>query len=152
MRLAIGTPKHRGTLWLLANVLWFCSIPVYWFYLDRELRAGAFATQRDMFIEFASWTVVVLVLSPVLNIAWWWLSRGYPGKVSLLVRPEPSFGVHGVSVVLIGLAAILGVGAIWEVLAGAPEVAVVTLSWCYLALAYRAAYVAAEKAINPVAA
>jgi hypothetical protein len=81
---SVRTPSHRTTLWLAANVLWFSSIPALGSFLVRELKSGAFPTDGDSIgIPLFGWVSVTVVLAPVLNTAWWWLSRNYPGSVFL---------------------------------------------------------------------
>jgi len=142
MRSFAITPSNRMTLWVAANVLWFSSIPALGSFLTRELRLGAFPTDGDSIgIPFFGWAIITVVLAPVLNTAWWWLSRDYPGSVSLFVAAQAT-GIRTriVSTCLIALAGMLAAGVILEVMGGAPEIAAVVASWCYLALAFRAAF------------
>ena len=60
--------------------------------------------------------------------------------------------IHVVSIGLIALALALVVGTIWELLSGAPEIAAVALAWCYLALAFRAAFLRRRASGHIVAA
>jgi len=131
------TPAHRWALWLAANVLWFSAIPAHWFYLTRELKVGSFPVDADSIgIPFFGAAVLITALAPVLNLAWWWLSRRYPGSISLSVSNINSWA----GLLLLCLAALLAFGALWELVSGAFELAFVVLCWSYLALAYRAVY------------
>jgi hypothetical protein len=147
------TPSHRTTLWLAANVLWFSSIPALGSFLVRELKSGAFPTDGDSIgIPLFGWVSVTVVLAPVLNTAWWWLSRNYPGSVFLFVTDKRTdTRSHIVSIGLIALAGTLVAGGVWELLSGAPEIAAVVLSWCYLTLAFRAAFLR-RRALAPTLA
>jgi hypothetical protein len=142
MRSFAITPSHRTTLCLAANVLWFSSIPALGSFLGRELRSGSFPTDGDSIgIPLIGWATVTTVMAPVLNTAWWWLSRSYPGSTFLFVTDQRTdTKSHIVSVGLIALAGTLVAGAVWEMFSGAPEIAAVVLSWCYLTLAFRAAF------------
>jgi len=143
MRRVATTPSYRMTLWFAAHVLWFSSIPALVSFLVREQRSGAFPVDGDSIgIPIMGWTIVTVVLAPVLNIAWWWLSRGYPGSVPLFVTDRSTNAkARIVSLGLVALAVTLGVGVVWELFSGAPEMSAVVLSWCYLTLAFRAAFV-----------
>jgi hypothetical protein len=147
MKLSLATPAKRATLWFASNLLWLSSVPAVWLYLERELRAGSYSTEADSIgiplFGVAAWSVALL---PFLNIAWWWLSRDYPGVVSIFTRRQSSNSVRAISISLVGFAALLGLFAVWELVAGAPEVALIVLSWVYLALAYRAVHYSARVA------
>jgi hypothetical protein len=138
------TPSHRTTLWITSNVLWFSSIPAHFSYLSRELKAGSFPPYGDTIaIPLFGWAMFALLLSPVLNAIWWWLSRQYPGRVSLLSRVDRSLVGNS----LLAVTGLLVFLSIWELLAGAPEISIVVASWCYLTLAYRSAYLHARREI-----
>lgn len=43
----ITTPKHRATLWVIANLLLLAAVPVLALHLGRQLPAGAFPDNAD---------------------------------------------------------------------------------------------------------
>jgi len=133
----MSTPRHRATLWISANVAWFSGLPAFSWYLSRQLAGGALSADADS-IGLPFFTAVILAIlgAPVLNLIWWWLSRTYPGSVPLFTRGHNSPVAH----LLIVLTMFLLIGAIWEFVAGAPEVGLVVLVWSYIALASRAAH------------
>jgi hypothetical protein len=141
MYIVIKTPKQRATLLIGSNLLWFASIPAQYFYLNRNLLAGAYPVNGDnIIIPLFGWAMVALIACPVLNTVWWWLSRRYPGSVSVFVRAPRRVSAQIVSLCLIALTLFLCFGVVSEFFAEASEAALVMLTWCYLPLAYRAAF------------
>ena len=138
----ISTPKHRGTLWVLANISLLAIVPAAALYFDRMQRAGAYPVEADSIglpiMGIAMWVFILLV---PLNVGWWFLLRRYPGKSSLFASGRGlNIGPRIVEVAGVLLAALFGVGALWALADGALEVTPVLLLWCYVAIAMRAAF------------
>lgn len=146
----LGTPKHRATLWILANAAWIAASPAAALYFDRQLRKGAYPVDADSIglpiMGIAVWVIVLLL---PLNFAWWFLLRRYPGRVSLgtsgkgLGTGKRLFGVVGLIFAISCAAA-----AIWAPTEDAREVTPVFFAWSYITLAIRAAYLAATREPN----
>lgn len=86
----------------------------------REVRSGAFSIDGDSIgIPLFGWALITVVLAPLLNTAWWWLWKNYPGSVFLFVTDQ---GIdtrsHMVSIGLIAFAGALVVGTVWKALPG----------------------------------
>jgi len=141
----LTTPKHRATLWVLANVAWIAVAPAAALYYDRQLRHGAYPVNADSIglpiVGIAMWVVVLLL---PLNFVWWFLTRRYPGRVSLrtsgkgLRSGQRLIGVVGLIFAVSCVAA--AVSALAE---DAGEVTPVFFLWSYITLAMRAAFFAA---------
>src|SRR6266576_2083563 len=82
--MSLASPKHRASLWVLANICWIAVIPAAALYFDRQLRRGAYPVDADSIglpiIGIAMWVVALLL---PLNLVWWFLLRRYPGRVPL---------------------------------------------------------------------
>jgi hypothetical protein len=146
----LGTPRHRATLWILANTAWIALSPAVALYFDRQQRKGAYPVDADSIglpiMGIAVWVIVLLL---PLNLGWWFLLRRYPGRVSLgtsgkgLGTAKRLIGVLGLIVAISCAAA-----AIWALTEDAGEVTPVFFTWSYITLAIRAAYLAAIREPN----
>lgn len=88
--------------------------------------------------------IAVITLLVPLNLMWWFLLRHYPGKVLLTVsssglRTGPRL-VSWLGLLVSGLCVSI---AVWSVVDGEVEPAPLFLAWAYIAVAMRAAYLAA---------
>jgi len=59
----LGTPRHRATLWILANAAWIAVSPAAALYFDRQLRKGAYPVDADS------------IGLPIMGIAVWVMER-----------------------------------------------------------------------------
>lgn len=142
----LNTPKHRATLWILADVAWIAISPAAALYFGRQQRNGAYPLDADSIglpiVGIALW---VLVLSLPLNFFWWFLLRDYPGKVSLLTSGK-EIKTGPVALGMLGLAFAIScfAASVWAIVGNAVEVVPVFLMWSYVTLAMRAAYLGAH--------
>ena len=89
----------------------------------------------------AVWVIVLLL---PLNFVWWFLLRGYPGRVSLRTSGKGlGSGKRLIGVVGLIFAISCSVAAVWALREDAGEVSPVFFTWSYITLAMRAAYLAA---------
>src|SRR5947199_4121769 len=142
-----NTPKRRLSLWILANVSSVCTVPALALHLERELRAGTFPVEADSIsLPIVGAAVWILTLLFPLNITWWYLLRGYPGRVSLATRVK---GLRGwqKSIAVVGMLVAIACFAIAldNFCIHAWELAVMFLLMAYISLAMRAAFVASSQ-------
>ena len=153
MNRLLQTPSNRTSLWIMANVAWFASIPAHAAYLTRLQRSGELPVNADSIgIPLFGWGILAFALAIPLNAVWRFLSRRYPGSVPLVARAAAGEGRRAVSAALLALTGLVAVFVVQEALATAYEVAVVGIAWAYLALAFRAAYVQSPRGDVPIAA
>ena len=140
----LGTPKHRATLWVFANVAWIAVSPAAALYFDRQQRNGAYPVDADSIglpiMGIAVWVIVLLL---PLNFVWWFLLRRYPGRVSLRTSGKGlGSGKRLIGVVGLIFAISCSAAAVWALREDAGEVSPVFFTWAYITLAMRAAYLA----------
>lgn len=148
--MTLTTPRHRATLWILANAAWIAVSPASALYFERQLRKGVYPVDADSIgfpiMGIAAWVVVLLL--PV-NFACWFLLRRYPGRVSLrtsgtgLRTGRQIVGVIGLLFAIASAAA-----AIWALREDAGEISPVFFIWSYITLGMRAAYLGASRQPN----
>ena len=141
------TPKHRASLWILANIAWIAIAPSAALYFYRQLQRGAYPMEADSIglpiMGIAMWVIVLLV---PLNFTWWCLLRRYPGSVPLSSSNNDT-AAHAKVIGAIGaiLASVWGVAGVLAVVENAWEITPVFFVWAYITLAMRAAYITAER-------
>jgi hypothetical protein len=148
--MALTTPKHRATLWVLANITWVAVAPAAALYYEPQQRGGAYPVDADSIglpiVGIAIWVIVLLL---PLNFACWFLLRRYPGRVSLDASGKGlGTGKQLVGVIGVIFAISCGAAAIWALTEDAGEVTPVFLAWSYIVLAIRATYLAATREPN----
>ena len=141
------SPKHRTSLWLLANSAWIAAVPAAASYFHRQLLVGAYPVDADSIglpiIGIAVW--VTFGLLP-LNLAWWFLLRRYPGRVPLRTSDEGlATGSKIISVLGLICALSFAAAGVWAVADDALEIAPILVAWSYVALAMRASHLAAAR-------
>jgi hypothetical protein len=144
-QMLLTTPRHRATLWLLANAAWIAVAPAAALYFFRQQARGAYPVDADSIglpiVGIGIW-VVTLILP--LNVLWFFLLKKYPGPVPLrtsakrMTTRKQIIGVLGV----IG-AASCAVAATFAMAEDTWEMVPVLFAWCYVTLAMRAAHLAA---------
>ena len=142
--MSLGTPKHRATLWVLANVAWVAVAPAAALYYSRQLRHGAYPVDADSIglpiVGIAMWVVILLL---PLNFVWWFLLRRDPGSVSLRTSGKDlGTGKRFIGVVGLIFAISCSAAAVWALTENAAKVTPVFFTWSYITLAMRAAYLA----------
>lgn len=149
--MSLTTPKHRASLWVLANVSWIAVVPAAALYFNRQLLRGAYPLEADSIglpiVGIAMW--VITLIFP-LNLVWWFLLRRYPGRVSLRTSSEGlATGPHLIGVLGLICAVSCATAAVWAVAADDVwEVTPVFFAWSYITLAMRAAHLAAARERN----
>ena len=145
--MSLATPKHRASLWVLANVAWIAVAPAAALYFDRQLQHGAYPVEADSIglpiVGIAMW---VLVLLAPLNFTWWWLLRRYPGSVPLSLSNQES-AAHAKVIGVVGVicAIVWGVAGLLAAVENAWEITPVLFVWSYITLAMRAAYITPKR-------
>ena len=141
------TPKHRASLWLLANVSWIAVAPAAAFYFFRQLERGAYPMEADSIgLPIAGIAMWVLILLVPLNFTWWWLLRRYPGSVALSSsNKQTSAHAKVIGVVGVICATVWGMAGVLAAVDNAWEITPVFFVWSYITLAMRAAYVTVER-------
>lgn len=145
--MTIKTPRHRATLWLVANISLIAVVPAAASYFSRRLSAGLYPTDADSIgipvAGIAIWTLILLV---PLNISCWLLLRQYPGSVPFAASSKGSSYVSRViSVCGVLFGVLCAVAAVVSLVSGGPEFTPVFLLWCWTIFAIRAAYVASAR-------
>ena len=109
--MSLATPKHRASLWVLANICWITVVPATALYFDRQLRRGAYPVDADSIgipiLGIATWVVTLLL---PINFVWWFLLRRYPGRVSLC-PPGKGLATHSQVIGALGLICALACAA-----------------------------------------
>jgi len=145
--MTITTPKHRATLWIIANLALLTFIPSSALYYTRMLNAGAYPVDADSIsIPILEVAVSVLVLLVPLNVIFWLHLRRYPGRVPIRLSTEGTGGAARlVAAFGLALACLSALAAISVLFTGEIEDAPVLLLWPYVALAMRAAFLTSVK-------
>jgi hypothetical protein len=146
----LTTPRHRATLWVLANAAWIAVSPAAALYFGRQQRNGTYPINADSIglpiMGIAVWVIILLL---PLNFAWWFLLRSYPGRVSLRTSGKGlGTGKRLIGVVGLIFAVSCSAAAVWALREDAGEVSPVFFTWSYITLAMRAAYLAAIREPN----
>jgi hypothetical protein len=142
-----ASPKHRASLWILANASWIAVVPAAALYFNRQLLRGAYPVDADSIglpiVGIAMWVIALLV---PLNLVWWFLLRRYPGRVPLRTLGQ-GLPARSQIIGVLGLicAASCAVAAIVAVADNAWEITPVLLAWSYITLAMRASYLTAGR-------
>jgi hypothetical protein len=145
--MVIASPKHRLSLWLLANLAWVALVPAAALYFHRQLLNGAYPPEADSIglpiMGIAMWVIALLL---PLNLLWWFLLRRYPGRVPLWSsgsRKGVGCQVIGVVGVICGITFV--VAALIATREDAWEVAPIFAVWSYLSLAMRAVFLTSRQ-------
>jgi hypothetical protein len=145
--MALTTPKHRASLWIVTNAAWVAVVPAAALYFDRQLRRGAYPVDADSIgipiVGIAMWVTVLLL---PLNVVWWLLLRRYPGRVPLRTSSEGlRIGPRFISALGLVFAMSCAGAAVWALADDASEITPVFFAWSYITFAIRAAYVRAVR-------
>jgi hypothetical protein len=134
-------------LWIAANVSVIALIPAAISYYRRESNAGAYPVDADSIgIPIMGTGISALMLLLPLNLACLWLLRRYAGKSALWTSTKGlRLGEQVIALFCFVLAIICLAGVIESLREGAPEFSIVLLTWCYVAVAMRAAFVASAR-------
>jgi hypothetical protein len=114
-------------------------------YFSRQLSNRAYPVDADSIgLPIVSIGIAVVTLLIPLNLMWWFLLRRYPGKVLLTIsssglRTGPRL-MGWLGLLVSGLCVLTAVLALVD---GEFEPAPLFLAWAYIAVAMRAAYIAA---------
>ena len=138
----LTSPKHRASLWLLANISWIAAVPAAVLYFSRQQARGRYPVDADSIgLPIAGIAMWVVILILPLNLVWFFLLRQYPGPVPLrasgkgLSLRTQILGVLGV--IGAALCATAGALAMAEM---SWEFAPLLLAWSYITLSMRAVY------------